>query len=89
MWQMKLPPHIAAGSLSSKQVRKLWRTVRKVCDTALKTIGVDWSDPPRSWLFAHRWARNNDCPRCGTKLRHETVRGRTACWCPVCQNSSR
>jgi formamidopyrimidine-DNA glycosylase len=87
MWQMKLPPHIAAGTLSAKQALGLWRTLRKVCDVALKTIGVDWSDPPKSWLFTHRWTRENDCPRCGAKLIHETVRGRTACWCPACQRS--
>ena len=85
MWQMKLPPHIAAGSLTEKQSRELWRTLRKVCDVALKTVGVDWSDPPKSWLFTHRWTRANDCPRCGAKLVHETLHGRTACWCPACQ----
>ena len=87
MWQMKLPPHITAGSLSAKQSQNLWRTLRKVCDVALKTIGVDWSDPPKSWLFRHRWKRGNDCPRCGVTLVHETVRGRTACWCAVCQTA--
>lgn len=86
MWQMKLPPHFAAGSLTEKQSRELWRTLRKVCDVALKTIGVDWSDPPKSWLFTHRWKRGSNCPRCGTKLKHESLRGRTACWCPVCQS---
>lgn len=85
MWQMKLPPHIAAGSLTAKQARELWRALVKVCEVALKTIGKDWSDPPKSWLFTHRWKRDNHCPRCRAKLRHETLRGRTACWCPVCQ----
>lgn len=88
MWQMKLSPQIIAGSLSSIQSRVLWRTLRKICMMALKTIGVDWSDPPGGWLFSHRWKRGGDCPRCGAKLRHETLRGRTACWCPACQKSS-
>jgi formamidopyrimidine-DNA glycosylase len=85
LWRMKLPPHIAGGALTAKQARDLWRALRKVCDGALTTIGVDGSDPPRTWLFTHRWTRDSDCPRCGAKLVHETVRGRTACWCPVCQ----
>ncbi len=88
LWRMKLPPHIAAGSLPARETRRLWRTLRKVCAGALKTIGKDWSDPPGSWLFPHRWARDTNCPRCGTKLRHETLRGRTACWCPSCQQRS-
>lgn len=87
MWQLKLPPHIAAGSLTHKQSRELWRTVRKICEVALKTIGVDWRDPPKSWLFIHRWKRDNNCPRCGTKLKHESLRGRTACWCSICQKA--
>jgi formamidopyrimidine-DNA glycosylase len=88
LWQAKLPPHVAAGALSGKQTGELWRALRKVCAVALKTVGKDWSDPPKSWLFSHRWGRNQHCPRCGGKLRHETVRGRTACWCPRCQGGS-
>lgn len=88
LWRMKLPPHTAAGLLAPRQARELRRILRKVCDGALKTIGKDWRDPPKSWLFTHRWTRGNNCPRCGAKLRHETLLGRTACWCPVCQKSS-
>lgn len=29
--------------------------------------------------------RNGLCPRCGSRLRHDTIAGRTACWCPHCQ----
>lgn len=85
MWQMRLHPHTPAGSLDAKQVRTLHRTLRKVCEVALQTIGVDWSDPPRTWLFRHRWDKGHECPRCGTPLVREDVRGRTACWCPRCQ----
>ncbi len=85
LWQMKLPPHVLAGSLDEKRVRALHRTVRKVCDVALKTIGEDWSDPPLNWLFRYRWEDGHCCPRCEAELVRETVRGRTACWCPVCQ----
>ena len=85
MWQMRLHPHTPAGSLDTKQVRAVHRTLRKVCEVALQTIGVDWSNPPRTWLFRHRWDKGHSCPRCGTLLVREEVRGRTACWCPHCQ----
>lgn len=85
MWQSRLHPQTPAGSLDRKHARTLHRTIRKVCDVALRTIGVDWSDPPRSWLFHHRWDKGHACPRCGTGLVRDDVRGRTACWCPECQ----
>ena len=85
MWQMKLHPETPAGSISTKQTAPLWRMIRKVCDVALKTIGVDWTDPPKTWLFAHRWDKDQSCPRCGTTLVKSDLRGRTACWCPNCQ----
>jgi formamidopyrimidine-DNA glycosylase len=85
MWQMKLRPQTPAGSLDTKQTRALWRLIRKICEVSLKTIGVDWSDPPAHWLFKYRWDKGHGCPRCGTALVRESVRGRTACWCPACQ----
>lgn len=85
MWQMRLHPQTPAGSLDAKQAAALHRILRKVCDVALRTIGVDWSDPPRTWLFQHRWDKGHACPRCGMPLAREDVRGRTACWCPQCQ----
>ena len=85
MWQMKLFPSTPAGSLESRQVRALHRTAQKVCDGALKTVGNDWSDPPQSWLFRYRWEGGHVCPRCEAELVREDLRGRTACWCLVCQ----
>jgi formamidopyrimidine-DNA glycosylase len=87
MWQMKFPPPTPAGSLNARQVRALHRTTRKVCEVALATVGVDWSDPPQDWLFRYRWEDGHVCPRCEAELLRESLRGRTACWCPVCQKS--
>lgn len=85
MWQMKLRPDTPAGSLAPRQVRVLHRTLRKVCEGALNSVGVDWSDPPGNWLFRYRWEDGHVCPLCEAELRRESLRGRTACWCPVCQ----
>lgn len=88
MWQLRLHPELPASRLLPKQVTALQRLLKKICNTALKTIGADWSDPPRTWLFHQRWEKGHHCPRCGSALVREEIRGRTACWCPVCQPSS-
>ncbi len=85
LWQTRLHPESPAGSLAPARVRDLHRALRKVCTVALRTIGVDWGDPPRSWLFRHRWEDGGLCPRCRAALKRADVRGRTACWCPACQ----
>jgi formamidopyrimidine-DNA glycosylase len=84
-WQIKLHPARRAGDLSASQQHDLWRASRAICRTALKTIGVDWSEPPKNWLFHRRWQRAGRCPREGTLLDHGTIAGRTTAWCPVCQ----
>jgi formamidopyrimidine-DNA glycosylase len=85
MWQIKLPPQTLAGALGKAQLKTLHRTLRKICQVSLATIGVDWGDPPNSWLFRHRWEKGHACPRCQAALVREELRGRTACWCPTCQ----
>ncbi len=83
-WQLKLHPAVPAGSVDPAALRKVLRTI---CRKSMQTIAVDWSDPPASWLMRHRWKDGGLCPdrSCRTPLLRETLRGRTACWCPVCQ----
>jgi formamidopyrimidine-DNA glycosylase len=87
LWQIKLHPAARAGELSASKEHDLWRTSRAICRTALKTIGVDRSEPPKNWLIHHRWKKGGRCPRDGALLNHGTIAGRTTAWCPVCQNS--
>jgi len=86
MWQMKLLPQTPAGTLKAPQVRTLHKTLQKIVKVSLETVGDDFSDPPKSWLFSHRWGKGHFCPRCGTDLVREDLRGRTTCWCPKCQH---
>lgn len=89
LWQAKIAPQRLCGRLDDAETRRLHAFLKSVSKTSLKTVaavkGAHWGDPPKGWLFAHRWQKGGDCPRCGTKLRHATLRGRTACWCPQCQ----
>ena len=87
LWQARLHPRHPAGALTAPQQREFWRVLRLVCRVALKTIGVDWSDPPADWLIHARWKKTGCCPRHGTVLERATIGGRTTAWCARCQNS--
>ena len=86
MWQTRLLPQTPAGSLDATTIKTLHRNVQKVAKVSLDSIGRDWTDPPDSWLFSHRWAKGHACPRCKGSLIRAELRGRTACWCPHCQH---
>ncbi len=85
LWQAHVHPWAKASQLDERQVRELWRVAREVCRVALKTIGVNWSDPPADWLFHQRWKKGGHCPHDGLLLERATVGGRTTAWCKRCQ----
>ena len=85
LWQARLDPRTRAGSVTASTLAKLHEKIRKISREAVRIIGRDWSDPPRSWLFLHRWEDGGKCPRCRTSLIRRPVGGRTTCWCPSCQ----
>jgi len=85
LWRAAIHPKQPAGSLDAKQTKALYREIRWVCREALRIIGADWSDPPKTWLFPHRWKKGGTCPHTGAKLQHATIGGRTTCWSPARQ----
>ncbi len=82
LYQLHLHPATPSGTVDPAALRK---TLRAICQKSMQTIAVDWSDPPPSWLMTHRWKSGGSCPRCRSGLARDTLRGRTACWCPTCQ----
>lgn len=88
LWQADLNPRTLAGTLDQPAIARLHSKTQKVSKEAIRIIGRDWSDPPRSWLFLHRWADGGQCPRCRKALIRKPVGGRTTCWCPVCQKAA-
>jgi formamidopyrimidine-DNA glycosylase len=88
LWRTGILPARRTGSLSAIEIKALWRQTRWVCAGALRTVAKDYSDPPTSWLFRHRWALGGRCPRDGKPLERATVGGRTTVWCPKCQGET-
>jgi formamidopyrimidine-DNA glycosylase len=85
LWQAGIHPRRHAGSLNKAELRRLFARVRSVTRTSLRTIGADWGDVPKTWLFSRRWRPGGSCPKDQTTLRRATIGGRTTCWCPTCQ----
>lgn len=85
LWRAEIHPKKPAGKLSEEEEKSLYRQLRWVCREALKIIGKDYSDPPKSWLFSHRWEDGGVCPRTGAPLVREDIGGRTTCWSPALQ----
>ena len=85
LWRAGIHPRTPAGRISGDSAQLLWKTVRFVCNGALRIVAKDYSDPPPSWLFRHRWEAGGRCPKDGTELKRATIGGRTTAWCAECQ----
>jgi formamidopyrimidine-DNA glycosylase len=89
LWQSELHPARAAESLTKAERQGLRSKARFVCRTSMKTIGIDWGDPPKGWLIHVRWKAGGYCPKHGIELKRGTIAGRTTAWCERCQRSDR
>ncbi len=85
LWRARIAPATCSGDLTAEQQAALRRAVRFVSSEALRTIGHDNADPPKSWLIHRRWRPGGVCPRDGSALARGTIGGRTTAWCPNCQ----
>jgi formamidopyrimidine-DNA glycosylase len=85
LWRAAIHPKKPAGRLTPTEVRTLHRELRWVCRRALATIGETFADPPKSWLFLHRWESGGRCPKTKKPLARAEIGGRTTCWSPARQ----
>jgi formamidopyrimidine-DNA glycosylase len=82
LWRAEIHPRQLAGALRPDEVKALHRETRWVARQALRIIGQKYGDPPKTWLFRHRWEDGGRCPKTGALLRREDIGGRTTCWSP-------
>jgi formamidopyrimidine-DNA glycosylase len=85
LWQAGISPKRLCRSVTGAEVGTVWRKTRFVCARAMATVGVDFSDPPKGWLFHARWSSRGKCPRCKSQLKTAQIGGRTTRWCAQCQ----
>ncbi len=86
LWQAGMEPERVGVRITEMETKRLYRTIRRICRIALKTIGQNLDYLPPNWLFFSRWHNGNPCPRCKTILSRSSLHGRTTCWCENCQS---
>jgi formamidopyrimidine-DNA glycosylase len=89
LWRARIAPSTKSAELTASQQAALRRATRFVSREAMRIIGHDFADPPRSWLIHQRWKPGGICPRDGTSLSRATIGGRTTAWCAKCQPITR
>jgi formamidopyrimidine-DNA glycosylase len=87
LWQAGIAPARLTVKLTPPDVTRVWKTARRVSRTSMETVGENFSDPPRHWLFHERWSRSGVCPRHRIVLSCATIAGRTTVWCAKCQRA--
>jgi formamidopyrimidine-DNA glycosylase len=85
LWRAKLAPARQTAALTDSDRADLLRETRFVARESIRTIGAEFSDPPRTWLIHQRWKPGGLCPRHKLKLCRGRIGGRTTAWCPKCQ----
>lgn len=91
LFHARLHPEQYCDEFSESQMKKLYRSIRYVCQTAVDLIG-DSDRFPDDWLFRHRWGKGSknlvaQLPN-GEKLAFLTVGGRTSCFAPALQKKT-
>ncbi|KAK3682601.1 hypothetical protein B0T22DRAFT_289678 [Podospora appendiculata] len=91
LYQAKLHPEQYCDDFDDTRVKKLYDSIRYVCETAVDKLG-DSDEFPDHWLFNYRWGKGakgaaSHLPS-GEKLAFLTVGGRTSCYAPAVQKIS-
>ncbi len=81
-WRAKVNPSRLVADVDAAELKRLYTAMTGVLRTAVRHGRV-----PRlpRWLTGVRDEPDPSCPRCGTRLAHRRIGGRTSLWCPRCQ----
>ncbi len=87
LYQSRLDPRTDATELSTEDLEAMYRNMRRVLRLSIDR-GTEFSRFPRTYLLHHR-RKGASCPYCGGTVDTLTLGGRTAYYCPACQNGPR
>ncbi|HZP32851.1 MAG TPA: bifunctional DNA-formamidopyrimidine glycosylase/DNA-(apurinic or apyrimidinic site) lyase [Candidatus Acidoferrales bacterium] len=97
LWRARIHPARLASRLSSADLQRLWKAIRRVLQQAIEDRGssisdfVDAEGQPGEYQQKHRaYGREGKrCFRCGARIRRAIVAGRSSYFCPRCQPAPR
>ncbi len=97
LWRAKINPRRLGANLKPDELARLYKEVRSVLNEAIKRKGssvsdyVDVDGNRGDFQSRHRvyQRKGKPCFRCGTKIKHATVAGRSTFYCPRCQRDPR
>jgi formamidopyrimidine-DNA glycosylase len=79
IFQSDLHPTASINQLSDKQLKNIYRTMRRVLEKMID-YNADPAKVPHSYLLRHR-SQFEDCPRCGGTIKKITVANRNGYFC--------
>lgn len=93
LWMAKIHPFQPANKLSEKKLKEIWIAIHKVLNKALKLRGTSYSDyrdtaGKEGYYADYRLVYQREgepCQRCKTKIKRVKIGGRSAHFCPACQ----
>ncbi len=93
LWGAGVNPFKKADELSEKEKRKIYKNMKKVFKRALKEKGTsvaDYRTPEGEKggfgkLLKVYGREGEECPRCGREIKRKKISGRSAHFCPHCQ----
>jgi len=93
LWEAKIHPFKTANKLTQSELKELFSAVKEILAKALKMRGTSTSDyrdtaGKKGAYTEHRLAYQREgekCPRCGNEIKRIKLGGRSAHFCPNCQ----
>jgi formamidopyrimidine-DNA glycosylase len=91
LFNARIHPKTFVGKLSPAETGNLYHSIRSVMEWGIRKVEEE-RQPIHVKVRDHMRVRNHKgvpCPRCGTTIRREGVRGHDVFFCPKCQPASR
>ncbi len=83
LFQAGVRPDRRVADLTTQEIGTIHCQLQRVLETAIEHDAAP-AHMPRTWITPHRGG-DDPCPRCGGKLKTRRVSGRSAWFCPQCQ----
>lgn len=91
LFDAHIHPKTFLGKLNPEELQQLYSSIRSVMEWGMTKV-TEAGKPVHTKVREHMKVRNRHgkpCPRCGTTIRREGVRGYDVFFCPACQPGSR